>query len=178
MFKSGQKSLQFVITGVVLYVIWLLIYQFYIKTYTNFDFALNYNIVSISNEILNFLNVQSYIDVESEHVLLLKDSAFRNAGVWVGDNCNGYKLFSIFAIFIIAFPGSKLSKLWYIPFGILVIHLANVFRIIALFIISDYHPEWLDFNHLYTFTAFVYGVIFLLWIIWVKKYGDKLKVEQ
>lgn len=178
MLKSKKKSLRFIIVGVFLYLLWLVLYQFYIKTHTTYDFWLNYNIVSISNDILHMMNIPSYIDVESEHVMLLMDSAYKNAGVWVGDNCNGFKLFSIFSIFIIAFPGSWVSKLWYIPLGLVVIHLANVVRIIALFIISDHHPEWLDFNHLYTFTAFVYGVIFLLWIIWVRGYGDKLQNEK
>lgn len=169
----SKKKLQFFILGPVLYILWLLAYQYLIKVYTNWDFELNFNIVNISNFILNSFDVNSYIDVESDHVMLLKDASI-NAGVWVGDNCNGFKLFSIFSIFLIAFPGSILSKLWYIPLGIVIIHFANIVRIISLFIISEHHPEWLDFNHLYTFTAFVYGVIFLLWIIWIKKYGLKI----
>ncbi|MFK8037028.1 MAG: exosortase X [Crocinitomicaceae bacterium] len=171
-----KRSYIFVGVGIALYLIWLVLYQYVIKVKTDWDFWLNYNIVDISNFILNSVGFSSYIDIESDHVKLIKDAGY-NAGVWVGDNCNGFKLFSIFSIFLIAFPGSTRSKFWYIPLGIIVIHLANVVRIIALFIISDYHPEWLDFNHLYTFTAFVYGVIFILWLVWIKKYGTKLNNE-
>ena len=169
-----KKSYVFVLVGVSLYILWLLLYQYVIKAYTLWDYYLNYNIVEISNALLNFFGIPSYIDVESDHVLLLKDSGY-NAGVWVGDNCNGFKLFSIFSIFLIAYPGSRKSKIWYIPFGLVIIHLANIIRVMALFIIGDHYPEWLDFNHLYTFTAFVYGVIFLLWLFWIKRFGYKLQ---
>ncbi|MFK8046610.1 MAG: exosortase X [Crocinitomicaceae bacterium] len=178
MFKIESKAFRFILLAVTLYIVWLLVYQFCIKVYTNADYALNYNIVSIANSILNVFGVTSYIDIDTSHVLLLKESDYKNAGVWVGDNCNGFKLFSIFSIFLIAFPGNWKSKLWYIPLGIAIVHLANVIRVIALFIISDTHPEWLDFNHLYTFTAFVYLVLFGLWIVWIKQYGEKLKDEQ
>lgn len=172
-----KRNYVFVGVGVTLYLIWLIVYQYVIKIYTVWDFELNYNIVEISNFWLNSFGIPSYIDVESDHIMLLKDTGY-NAGVWVGDNCNGFKLFSIFSIFLLAYPGSSWSKLWYIPLGIILIHLANIVRIMALFIISDHHPEWLDFNHLYTFTAFVYGVIFLLWIVWIKRYGTKLNNES
>ncbi len=170
-----KKSYVFVGVGVSLYVLWLILYQYVIKASTTWDFWLNYNIVEVSNYLLNFFGIDSYIDIESNHVMLLKDSGY-NSGVWVGDNCNGFKLFSIFSIFLIAYPGSWKSKIWFIPLGIIIIHLANIIRVIALFIIGDHYPEWLDFNHLYTFTAFVYSVIFVLWIIWIRKFG--FKIEQ
>lgn len=174
----NKKGIQFIVVGLSLYIGWLLTYQFYVKPHTILDYRLNSKIVEDAVDLLNIFGVQSYLEIESDHVLLLKDSSYQNAGVWVGDNCNGFKLFSIFSIFLLAYPGKWLTKIWYIPLGLLVIHWANVIRVAALFQISDHYPDWLNFNHLYTFTAFVYIIIFALWIIWIRKYGVKLKDEN
>ena len=171
--KLNRKDvLRFAGLGIGLYVLWLIIYHFVITAHTNWDFWLNYNIVSLSHHLFHFFGVETFIDIESNHVALLKDLA-KHSGVLVGDNCNGFKLFSIFSIFIIAFPGNLLSKFIFIPIGMVLIHLANIIRVMALLLINDYNPAYLDFNHDYTFTLFVYLVIFLLWLYWIKRYGKK-----
>src|SRR5690606_21620755 len=132
---------------------------------------LNYNIVSSSKTMLSWIGYDTFIDIESDHVtLVMNEGDFRP--ILVGDNCNGFKLFSIFSVFIIAFPGNWKKKLWFIPFGILIVHLANIVRVCALLLINNSHPEYLDFNHLYTFTIFVYAIIFGLWFWYAKKFSD------
>ncbi|MBL4625498.1 MAG: exosortase family protein XrtF, partial [Flavobacteriales bacterium] len=59
-----------------------------------------------------------------------------------------------------------LRKLWFIPFGIITIHILNVFRVCGLCIILLKSPESLDFNHTYIFTTVIYAYIFLLWYWW------------
>ncbi|MEW6470546.1 MAG: archaeosortase/exosortase family protein, partial [Bacteroidota bacterium] len=97
-------------------------------------------------------------------------------GLWIGDPCNGIALFSLFTFFIIAYPGPWKKKLWYIPLGILSIHIINILRITALCIIVLKRPEYLEFNHTYTFTILVTAYVFLLWMIWARKFG-RLKQE-
>jgi exosortase family protein XrtF len=94
-------------------------------------------------------------------------------GLWIGDPCNGLTLFALFAIFIVAYPGPWKHKLWFIPVGITVIHFLNVMRITALCIIVMKRPEWLDFNHTYTFQLLMYGFIFGLWWIWIQKISSR-----
>ena len=71
---------------------------------------------------------------------------------------------------MLVYPGSWKKKLWFIPFGIITIHLINVLRIIGLALTVFYFPdpELLDFNHTYTFTVLVYGYVFYLWFLWSK----------
>ena len=95
--------------------------------------------------------------------------------IWIGSPCNALTLFMFFALFVIAFPGSVKKKLWFIPLGIIIIHIANVLRVIALAIINFYAPQYIEFNHTYTFTFLVYSIIFLLWMWWVK---SSLKENQ
>ena len=88
------------------------------------------------------------------------------AGVQIGAPCDGVALFALFAIFILAFPGPFLRKLWFIPAGIGLLHLANIVRVIVLARIQATFPEWLKFNHDYTFTVLIYGLVFALWYLW------------
>jgi exosortase family protein XrtF len=95
-------------------------------------------------------------------------------GTWIGEPCNGLKVMGLFAIFILAFQGSWKDKLWYIPTGVILIHLANAIRVSALTIIEATHPEYLDFNHNVTFQVLIYGIIFGMWYLWVARFS-KLK---
>ncbi len=167
---KSNKLFRFFIIGGFLYLIWLIFYNNIIKEYTNWDYLLNYNIGYLSVEFFNWFNFEAAMELDSDHVIVsFPKSNFR--GIWVGNNCNGFKLFSIFSIFILAFPTKTKSKVWFIPLGILVVHLANIIRIMALVIINDTNPSYLDFNHDYTFTLFVYSIIFGLWFWWLKKYN-------
>lgn len=169
-FKNNKKLIQFIGVGGLGYVLWILIYHVYIKQYTNWDYLLNDNIANLTISLLKTFGIESLKEIDSDHVIVsLTNSNHR--GVWIGDNCNGFKLFSIFTIFLLAFPSNWKSKLWYIPFGIVIIHFANIIRIVALVLINDSNPAYLDFNHDYTFTIFVYSIIFGLWYWWLKKYS-------
>ena len=161
---------KFILKAGGLYLIWLVVYYLLIKPYTDWDYYLNLNIVWLTHELMGFFGMLTYIDIESDMVVLIMEGG-NDMGLKIGDQCNGFKLFSIFSIFIIAFPGSWKKKLWYIPLGLILIHFANVFRAACLVYINNYYPRYLDFNHLYTFTIFVYSIIFLLWYIWAKKHG-------
>ena len=163
-----NKLLQFVIIGGALYVGWLFLYYLYITTSTNWDFLLNNNLGLLTIEFFSWFNVEVSLEAY-ETVLYFPENYY--GGIRIGDNCNGFKLFSIFSIFIIAYPINWKSKLWFIPLGLVFVHLANVIRVMALMLINDSHPEYLDFNHDYTFTIFVYSIIFGLWYWWLKKYS-------
>lgn len=92
-------------------------------------------------------------------------------GVFIADSCAGLPLLALFAGFILAYPGPISKKLWYLPLGLLTVYLINIVRIVALCMLAYHSPELLDFNHHYTFTLIVYAYIFLLWVIWVNKFG-------
>lgn len=170
--NKNKKIIQFIIVGAGLYVIWTLFYNTYVKSSTNWDYYLNDNIANVSIWLFDLFGVDASKEIDSDHVIVSLINSYHR-GVWVGDNCNGFKLFSIFTFFLLAFPSNWKSKLWYIPLGILIIHLANVIRIMALVLINDSNPAYLDFNHDYTFTIFVYSIIFGLWYWWLKKFSKK-----
>ncbi len=87
--------------------------------------------------------------------------------VRVVEGCNGLAVMILFLAFIVAFAGPWQRKVWFIILGIIIIHLANIFRISLLsyistqFELSDYKIQ----KHL--FTTFIYLFVFGLWYWWV-----------
>lgn len=91
----------------------------------------------------------------------------------VYEGCNGINTMIIFVSFLMAFGPYTRNMVWFIPAGIMMIHLANLGRITLLFYVSEYQPRYMYFTHKYLFTAILYIVIFILWLWWVNKYATR-----
>ncbi len=162
--------LRFLVLGGVVYFAWYSLYELYIRPKTSIDASLIEVIVANAESVLRFsgYTLQSFSETPRTQ-LAIEGSE----GVFVGAPCDGMALFGLFAAFIIAYPGPLKHKLWYIPLGLLLVHAANVGRVAGLVMIMNVNPEWLAFNHDYTFTILVYSVVFALWYIWVERFGPK-----
>lgn len=91
----------------------------------------------------------------------------------INHGCSGLKQMLQFALLMMIFPGPWKHKLWYIPLGIFIVHLTNLFRIIGLAVVLVTVPDYWDFSHDYIFRPFFYVVIFSLWVYWVEKIKNK-----
>lgn len=162
---------KFLFIAGILYWVWFIFYETYLIPRTDIDYIVTKNLVAVTSGTYELLGVQTMIDEESKHIVISL-ATHPGTGVWVGTPCNGLKLFALFSIFIIAYPGKIKNKLWFIPAGILIIYWINVFRIMMLLKLISVNPELFQFNHNYTFTITVYSVIFILWIVWAKFFGN------
>jgi exosortase family protein XrtF len=163
---------RFLMKAVFLYAIWYLFYQQFLHPMGCFDLAVIGNLETISTSILHLLGFD--LINESEIASIRTIGIDGTHGLWIGDPCNGLTLFALFTGFILAYPGPWRTKLWFIPLGMVTIHILNVIRIVSLALIVYFFPdpEILDFNHTYTFTLVVYSYVFFLWYIWAKKYSN------
>lgn len=163
--------IRFVFKAGLLYFILFFIYQFIVKKYTFYDQKFIGSIIESADFLVNLLGYKTFKVLQDLDLQVIGlDGA---TGVWIGSNCNAITLFSLFAVFIIAYPGHQKSKVWFIPLGIIAIHILNIFRVIALMFINLYANEYLNFNHTYTFTFLIYAFIFWLWMVWINKYSQK-----
>lgn len=94
----------------------------------------------------------------------------------VYEGCNGINVMIIFVAFLVAFGPINKTLAWFIPLGLLILHVINLLRISLLFWVALYRPEAMYFTHKYFFTAILYVVIFVLWMIWVRKFSLMKKV--
>ena len=166
-----SNSLQyFIVKAAFLYTSCYLIYEFVIKRYTNLDQIFIRFILNCCKGILDLFGYKTFASKEVNDFQVFGIDG--SSGVWIGGPCNGLTLMFLFAIFVIAYPGNPKAKLWYLPSGILIVYLINVIRIVALAMIAYYAPEYLHFNHTYTFTFIAYSAVFGLWMLWVKKISN------
>lgn len=97
---------------------------------------------------------------------------------WVSriiEGCNALSVMILFVSFIFSFSGKFKQTILFIFFGCIMIHVFNIVRI-ALLGISMYHyPEYQDVLHGVIFPLFIYGVVFVLWIVWVNKFSSYAK---
>ncbi len=101
---------------------------------------------------------------------------FTNNGyIAINKSCSGLKQILQFALLMAVYPGLWKRKLWFIPAGILIVHLTNLFRIAGLSVVIVTVPEYWDMSHDYFFRPFFYVVIFSLWVLWVEKIGRPKK---
>ncbi|MFC2114186.1 exosortase/archaeosortase family protein, partial [Bacteroidota bacterium] len=85
----------------------------------------------------HILGIETVIKGEYFHF-----SEYSRMGVTFG--CSGLKQFYQFIGIILFFYGPWKKKLWFIPLGLLAIHIVNLFRIIFLSIIVIHKLEWFD----------------------------------
>ena len=162
--------IKFLITAGILYLLLFLIHQFVIKRYTLYDQKFIGSIISATDVVLQLIGYKTFTVLQDRDMQVVGIDG--SNGVWVGSNCNAISLFILFSAFILAYPGNQKAKFWFIPAGIVTIHILNILRVTALAVIANSYPQYLNFNHTYTFTFLVYLFIFWLWILWVNKFAN------
>ena len=180
--KSPEFKL--LITFIPLIITWYFTYHYLYKVddLLNFDSDLLTGFSKIlssqSNFILSIFNFQTSIEIHGDMVVAKIIDYPYSHGVWIGEPCNGIKVFGLFAIFILSFKGDLIKKLIFIPIGILIIHFLNIIRIALLTYISAVNPYILDFNHNITFQLFIYGSMLALWYLWIIKFSKVKSYEN
>lgn len=154
--------------GFVGYLVLYVVYQYFLKEHTLLDEYLIHSMVVTSEWVLRNLGYALY-EMQTTELRWQIGIADSVGLLHIGAPCDGLVLFVLFSVFIVAFPGPVRRKLWYIPLGVVLIHLANLVRVVSLVMIQFNSPQNLKFNHDYTWTVLIYSFIFWLWYLWAAK---------
>ena len=87
------------------------------------------------------------------------------------EGCNAISVIILFVSFIVAFSWKLIPTLLYLFGGSLIIYILNVLRIAALSALIFYFPSQESLLHGVIFPLSIYGVVFILWLIWVRKFS-------
>lgn len=101
-------------------------------------------------------------------------ASFNGPSVWIGGSsvtvlapCLGIQIMIGYVSLILGFPARK--KIVFLCSGLLLIHLLNIGRMIAILLSIEKNPSVITIAH-DVFTYLSYGAIIILYHIWVKKY--------
>ena len=90
--------------------------------------------------------------------------------VRIVEGCNAVSVMILFMAFVLAFSKGLYKTLGFIAVGILIIHVLNILRIALLTIGIMKYPQYTHILHGVIFPLVIYGIVFLLWIVWVTKF--------
>ena len=124
--------------------------------------------------ILNVLGYEARSEQKFEELsikLIINDAYIAT----IIEGCNSISVIILFIAFIIAFASSFKRTALYILFGSLTLYLTNILRIAIIAILFIEIPEYQDFVHDYLFPGIIYGMTFILWLLWIKKFSGLKK---
>ncbi|MCK7590131.1 exosortase family protein XrtF [Subsaxibacter sp. CAU 1640] len=94
----------------------------------------------------------------------------------VVEGCNSVSIIILFISFMIAFADKFKATFLYVLAGSALIYVVNLVRI-AILSIGLYHYPWRrEELHTVIFPLIIYGMVFLLWMVWVNRFS-KAKAE-
>lgn len=170
--KRYKSALGFIIKFFVTYGVLTFLYSIYLSNFEGQPDGVTRIVANQSEAIINILGYPSKVmQHESEPTMkLLID------GNYVGrivEGCNSISVLILFITFIIAFTGNLKNTILFTILGSISIYVTNIVRIVILGIGLYSFPEKENILHQIVFPTIIYGMVFLLWMLWVQKFSKK-----
>lgn len=89
------------------------------------------------------------------------------------EGCNSISIIILFVSFIIAFSQNFKKTFLFILSGSFFIYIVNVIRIAILAVTLYNFPSQEKFLHGVVFPGIIYGMVFLLWMLWIRMFVSK-----
>ncbi len=170
--KDFLPVLKILLRFVIIYIVFVLLYQLYLNYYTN-------EVVDpFSREVAKQVAfLQDFFGFPTTLVdnLKLHSVLFQIFGRFTTrmvEGCNVISVAILFAAFIFAFY-KGVNTFLYVFAGLIILHFLNVFRISLLNIIYIKYPQYEKISHDYLFPAIIYGGVIILWMIWIQFFALK-----
>ncbi len=174
MWKEFKPALRFVLLFVGLYFAGNIVYGIYIFSKGNSPDEITMEVAQQSSWVLNQLGYDvDHGANKTGPTVLIKSKGKTILSIYEG--CNGINVFIVFAAFVIAFGGHLKKYFWFIPIGIVVLHASNLLRIVLLYWTAIDYYRYFYYVHKYIFTAAIYAVVFVLWMVWANKLNERKK---
>lgn len=167
----------FLLKFVLFYLIFTLIYKFYLNQFNVENHEVDGITEFVANQTKNTLvffgnecEIRKHESESSFKVLYFNKYLAR-----IIEGCNAISVIILFASFIFAFSAKFKTTFLFILLGSALIFVLNILRISLLTIGLYYYPEYEEFLHNIVFPVVIYGVVFVLWIVWVIKFSSYAK---
>ena len=176
-------------SGIIYFVVLLMLSHFFWKftvlgdetetivTFFGINISAPFNLMAdhVAKVTTRMLEIMGYsISLSADNVVRHDN----NVAVHVVWACTGLKQAYIFVCIIAFYRGTLKNKLWFIPLGLLVVYLFNIFRIVAITALIKEHPEWFYILHEHVFKYLFYVIIFGMWILWEEVVSKKTVQPQ
>ncbi|NRB59979.1 MAG: exosortase family protein XrtF [Winogradskyella sp.] len=173
LFKKYKLVVRFIVTFLLVYGVLTIGYTLYLKYSNGSEYYPDYitNLVARqSHTLLEGIgyssNILNHPNEPSIKVIIHNEYVGR-----VIEGCNGLSVIILFLAFVIAFAGKLKPTFLYCLTGSIIIYVFNLIRIVILAIGLFHYPNQKEVFHTVIFPAIIYGIVFILWMIWVNRYS-------
>lgn len=174
-FIRYKPFLVFLGTFFLVYMVLTLLYQGYLNSFGENKIDSITKMVARNTEgLLRLFDADAKV-VLDESNLFFKLIYQQNYLARIIEGCNAISVIILFISFVVAFSGKLKATLFFVFGGSVLIYVLNIVRIVFLTILMMRFPEQEHFLHGVVFPLFIYGVVFILWVIWVNKFSKYAK---
>jgi exosortase family protein XrtF len=155
------------------YLILTLIYQFYLGSFDKKTFEVDSFTQMVASQtagLMQFANQNAVTQPSKTEPCMnfYYNDIFSSRII---EGCNAMSIIILFIAFVIAFSGKLKHTFWYCIAGSLLIHVMNIVRIALLNVATFRLKEQEVLLHDILFPTFIYGVVFILWVVWINKFS-------
>jgi exosortase/archaeosortase family protein len=91
-------------------------------------------------------------------------------GISVVTACTGIFILGLYLLAVIAYPCGWISKLLGVLLGIGGVFILNLIRLISLFYVGMYIPQYFDVVHQLVWQSLMIAFVVLLWLFWAGRW--------
>ncbi|MBD3724122.1 MAG: exosortase family protein XrtF [Flavobacteriaceae bacterium] len=163
----------FLFKFLVFYIIFASAYKVYLNQYDVSKFEIDFISENVAHQTVSVLiffgvNAQTFHhEFEPSMKIIYKEKYAAR----IVEGCNAISVIILFASFVFAFSNGFKRTLSFIFFGTLLIYGLNIVRIALLTYFLYYYPQYETLLHGTIFPLFIYGVVFILWVLWVTRFS-------
>lgn len=170
--KDFLPVLKILLRFVIIYILLVLLYQFYLNAYA--DEVVDPFTRWVAEQVALVQGFAGFptvlVDSFKQHsVYFLTGEMYTTRMV---EGCNVISVAVLFTAFIFAFYKGAKTFLFAVG-GIILLHILNVLRIALLNIIYLKYSQYEKVAHDYLFPAIIYGGVIILWLVWIQFFALK-----
>lgn len=175
LFKKYKSVIRFVVVFLGSYLLLSALYSYYLKASAEGGYPPDYVTNLVARQTATILNAVGYEvflaeNTHSKGMLLVTNNSY---SVNIVEGCNSMSVIILFISFVISFAESFKKTILFLLAGGVLIYIVNLFRIAFLVVALQKYPEYQETLHAVVFPAIIYGMVFILWIVWVRTLNSK-----
>jgi exosortase family protein XrtF len=166
--KEFRSIFLFLVKFLAFYILLSILYGYYIRLY---EPRVDPITRQVTSQVVKGLNLIGFFTVQADSKLEPNCTVLMNSKpvISVYEGCNGINVAIVYFSFMFARGTLSRRKLVFALGGLTVLHVANLFRVGLLFLVALKWPHHLYFFHKYLFTAALFGVVIVLWFVWIQR---------
>lgn len=171
--QKYKSVIKFILTFLLVYAVMTFGYKFYLQLSTGEVYYPDYMTHIVAQQSADLLQTLGYEAQVLPHpteasmkLMINKEYVAR-----VIEGCNSVSVIILFMAFILAFSGRFKTTVIYLLAGSVLIYVVNLFRVVILSVGLYHYPWRKDVLHTVIFPAIIYGMVCLLWVVWVNRFS-------